>query len=194
MADVPVEPFLADEIDALAAAVEGLRDPDVIARLGQVLTVVVACLRSGGTVFFAGNGGSAADADHVAAEFVGRCTRERGPLPAIALTTSSATLTAVANDFGYEQAFARQVAALVRADDVLVLLSTSGRSRNVVAAAEVGRARGAAIVAFVGAGGSDLADAADLVVHAPSTSTQRIQEMHTFFGHALAAWVDRELS
>lgn len=132
--------------------------------------------------------------DHAAAEFVGRCTRERGPLPAISLTASLATLTALANDYGYESVFARQVRTLVGPDDLLFLLSTSGASANLIQAAAEGRELGATVVAFVGAGPSALAEAAELVVHVPAHSPQRIQELHSFVIHALAGWVDRELS
>ena len=194
MGDEALERYLTDAVDDLTAAVSALGDPQLRASLAAVLQAVVAAVRAGGTVYLAGNGGSAADADHLAAEFVGRCTRERGPLPAIALTTATATVTALANDYGYESVFARQVATLTRPGDVLILLSTSGASPNVVRAAELGRERGATVVAFVGEGSSPLSDAAQLVLHAPSRSTQRIQELHKFFGHVLAGWVDEVLS
>jgi phosphoheptose isomerase len=194
MGDDGLDRYVSGELDDLGAAVAALRDPEVLAALSAVLTEVVDALRAGGILLLAGNGGSAADADHLVAEFLGRCTRERGPLPAIALTASNATVTAVANDYGYDTVFSRQVATLAGPGDVVILLSTSGASANVVAAAGTARERGARVVAFVGAGPSPLADAADVALHAPSRSTQRVQELHKFFGHVLVGWVDQELS
>lgn len=184
--------FITAEVDSLREVVDRL-DAEVSGPLAGVLAAVVDCLAAGGTLLVAGNGGSAADAGHLAAEFVGRCTRERGPLRAIALPDATATVTAVGNDYGYGEVFARQVRALARPGDVVLLLSTSGRSPNVVDAARAGREVGATVVAFTGAGGSALADEADIAVRAPSSSTQRIQEVHQLWGHTLAAWVDQEL-
>ena len=185
------EEFIAREAEALIDVLGRAGRGAPAHALAQVFDVIVASLQAGGTLFFAGNGGSAADAGHLAAEFAGRCTRERGPFAAVSLAEGAATVTAVANDYGYVEVFARQVRALARAGDVVILLSTSGRSANVVAAARAAREVGAAVVAFVGEGPSELASAADVAVHAPSTSTQRIQEVHQLWGHALAAWVDR---
>ena len=189
----PERDFVAAEIRSLGDVLRVLETGEQGRELARVLAAVGDCLRSGGTLYIAGNGGSAADADHLAAEFVGRCTREHGPLPALALMASSATVTALANDYGYEQVFARQIRAFVRSTDVVLLLSTSGRSANVVAAARAARERGATVVAFVGQADSPLSEAADIAVHVPSRSTQRIQEVHKLWGHTLAAWIERTL-
>jgi len=185
--------FITSESDSLREVVDRL-DAEVTGALADVLVAVVECLEAGGTLLVAGNGGSAADAGHLAAEFLGRCTKERGPLRAIALPDATATVTAVGNDYGYAEVFARQVRALARAGDVVLLLSTSGSSLNVVEAARAGREVGATVAAFTGAAGSALADASDIAVRVPSLSTQRIQEVHQLWGHTLAAWVDEALA
>ena len=152
---------------------------------------LLACLAGGGTVFVCGNGGSAADAQHLAAELVGRYRRERRALPAIALTTDTSALTAIANDYGYHDVFARQVAALVRSGDVLVALSTSGDSENVCRAAEEARRAGATTIALVGRDGGRLATLADRVIRVPSDATPRIQEAHITIIHVLCEMIER---
>ncbi|HEV2707707.1 MAG TPA: D-sedoheptulose 7-phosphate isomerase [Pyrinomonadaceae bacterium] len=148
-------------------------------------------LRAGGKVLLFGNGGSAADAQHVAAELVGRFARERAPLPAIALTTDTSALTAISNDYGFEQVFARQLLALGRAGDVAVAISTSGRSKNVIVAAEAARARGLTLVALTGGDGGELARLADICVNVPSTDTARVQECHLAVEHIVCEMVER---
>jgi D-sedoheptulose 7-phosphate isomerase len=148
-------------------------------------------LRAGGKVLLFGNGGSAADAQHVAAELVGRFARERAPLPAVALTTDTSALTAISNDYGFEQVFARQLLALGRAGDVAVAISTSGRSRNVLVAAEAARARGLTVVALTGGDGGDLARLADICVNVPSSDTARVQECHLAVEHVICDMVER---
>jgi D-sedoheptulose 7-phosphate isomerase len=149
-----------------------------------------AALHAGHTLFFAGNGGSAADAQHVAAEYVVRFRKTRRALAAIALTVDTSVLTAAGNDFGFEQVFARQVEALCRPGDVLVLHSTSGESPNLVAAAGVARERGVGVVAFLGKGGGKLLPLADLAFVVASDETSRIQEMHLAAQHAIAGLLD----
>jgi D-sedoheptulose 7-phosphate isomerase len=153
----------------------------------QVVDRVVSCLRADHTILVCGNGGSAADAQHLAAELVCRFARERGALRALALTTDTSALTAIANDLGYEQVFARQVEALARPGDLLVAISTSGSSANVVAAARQARAAGCTVIALTGRAGGELAACADLVVAAPSATVARIQEVHGLVIHILAA-------
>lgn len=148
-------------------------------------------LAGGGTLFFAGNGGSAAAAEHLAAEYRVRFRRERRPLAAMALTAEGAVLTAAANDFGYEETFARSVEALARPGDLLVLHSTSGESPNVIRAAEAAREAGVRTVALTGRGGGTLGDRVDLLVAVPSDDTARIQEIHLAVEHAVADRVDR---
>lgn len=153
----------------------------------------VGCLRSGGTLLFCGNGGSAADAQHLAAEFVGRYLRERDAWPAIALSTNTSALTAIGNDYGFDQVFARQVAAHGRPGDVLLALSTSGNSPDVLRAADVARQRGLTVIAMTGRDGGRLGAAADVHVNVPSNTTPRIQEGHILVGHLLCALVEDAL-
>ncbi len=150
--------------------------------------LLVETLRSGGKVLLCGNGGSAADSQHLAAEFVSALTRERvrPAMPALALTTDTSILTAVANDFGFEGVFARQVEALGRPGDVLVGISTSGRSPDVLRAVEVARARGLRTIGLTGADGGELADLVDVAIRVPSAETSHIQECHIAIGQLLA--------
>lgn len=144
----------------------------------------------GGKVLWCGNGGSAADAQHMAAEFVGRFRRERKGLASIALTTDTSILTAVGNDYGYEQVFRRQVEALCATGDVVVGISTSGNSRNVCLALEEAKKLGAYTVAFTGQGGGAMGGMADAAICVPSKDTARIQEAHILCGHMLCDWVE----
>ncbi|MBP2654179.1 MAG: gmhA [Firmicutes bacterium] len=149
-------------------------------------------LSDGHTIFFMGNGGSAADSQHLAAEFVGRFQKERRGLPAIALTTDTSILTAVGNDYGFDKVFSRQVEALVRAGDVVVGLSTSGNSPNVVKALEVAKEAGAVTVGMTGRTGGKMADICDLCIKVPADITARIQEAHILIGHIVCELVDKE--
>jgi D-sedoheptulose 7-phosphate isomerase len=148
------------------------------------------CLAHGGTVFACGNGGSAADAQHLVAELVGRFRVERRPLPAVALAANTATMTALANDYAFEQVFARELAALARPGDLLVAISTSGRSANVLAAARVARARDVTVTALTGAGGGELATLAHHWLEVPSQVVARVQEIHGLCIHALCEVLD----
>jgi D-sedoheptulose 7-phosphate isomerase len=150
------------------------------------------CLRAGGTIYLCGNGGSAADAQHVAAEFVGRFLRERRPLPAIALTCNTSAITAIGNDYGFEQVFARQVRAHVTSRDCVVGISTSGKSPNVLEALRVARTVGACTIGFTGEGGCDLAALCDECLLAPSAQTPRIQEAHLVAWHLVCDVVERQ--
>ena len=150
--------------------------------------------KDGGKLLVFGNGGSAADAQHMAAEFVGRYMKERRALPAIALSVNTSSLTAIGNDYGYERTFSRQVEALASKGDVVVGISTSGNSPNVVAAIKAARARGAFTCALVGANACKLDSAADLALKAPSDSTPRIQELHILLIHAICEMVEGEFS
>lgn len=147
-------------------------------------------LEKGGTLFFCGNGGSAADAQHLATEYVVRYMRDRRALPAIALTTDSSLLTAAANDLGFERVFERQVQALVKAGDLLVIHSTSGNSPNVVRAAQAARGNGAAVLALSANDGGALRAAADHIIVVPTTRTDRAQEIHLCVQHAICELVE----
>ncbi|HKD53707.1 MAG TPA: D-sedoheptulose 7-phosphate isomerase [Steroidobacteraceae bacterium] len=158
--------------------------------LGEIVTAAHDCVRGGNTVLACGNGGSAADAQHLVAELVGRFRDERRALAAIALSADTAILTAVGNDYGYERVFARQVEALARPGDLLFAISTSGNSPNVVLAARTARERGCKVAALSGARGGELAAHADFLVRAPSTVVARIQEMHTLCIHIICESLD----
>jgi D-sedoheptulose 7-phosphate isomerase len=154
---------------------------------------VVETFRRGGKLLLCGNGGSAADAQHIAAEFVSRFRRERRGLPAIALTTDTSILTAISNDYGYERVFARQVEALGRPGDMVIGISTSGISASVIAAMRAARNGGMATVGFTGASGGTLVDHVDLCLCVPSHNTARIQEVHITAAHVVCEIVERTL-
>lgn len=151
---------------------------------------VASRIAGGGKMLVFGNGGSAADAQHLAAEFVGRLVTDRRPLPAIALTTDTSALTAIGNDYGYEQIFARQVSALALPQDVVVAISTSGRSPNVLAALRSAREIGALTIAFTGGAGNPASELADIGIVVPASETQQIQECHLAMEHLLCACVE----
>jgi len=158
--------------------------------LEVIARAMTAVLRSGRKILWCGNGGSAADSQHLAAELVGRFRRERRSLASIALTTDTSILTAVANDYGYEAVFSRQVEGLGNLGDLLVGISTSGKSHNVIAALEVARARGLITVGFTGEGGGGVAHHADHLLAIASRDAARIQEAHILAGHMLCDWIE----
>lgn len=160
----------------------------------QVALRMVSTLRSGGRVFFFGNGGSAADAQHLAAEFTGRYLKERSPLSAIALGVNPSSLTATGNDHGFDLAFARELDALGKQGDVAVGISTSGNSRNVFRALEVAKSRSIYAVALTGASGGLLKNIADCTIRIPSEETPRIQECHILTGHIICEIVEQMMS
>ena len=177
------------QIAALAGRVAA-EHAEAVVRLAELY---VATLKGGRRLFFAGNGGSAADAQHIAAEYVVRYSRNRKGLPAVALTTDSSVLTACGNDLGFDEIFARQAEALVGAGDLLVLHSTSGESPNMVRAAQAAKAKGATVVALIGKGGGPLRDLVDHALVVPSEETARIQEMHLAIEHLICELVEREI-
>lgn len=162
----------------------------LISRVLQFAQKCAASLRGGGKIVFFGNGGSAADALHLAAELVVKLRKDRRGLAALALTTNPSVLTAAGNDFGFEQIFARQIESLVSKQDVLVAFSTSGKSANMLRGIEAGRARGAYLVAFTGETGGALADKVDLLLNVPSRDPQRIQEAHITVGHIACSMIE----
>ena len=159
----------------------------------QVAQLMVEAFRSGHKILLFGNGGSATDAAHIAAEFVGRYRRDRIPLPAIALATDIAAITCIANDYGYEELFARQVRAHGHKGDIAIAISTSGNSPNVLKGAEAARECGMITVAWTGAKGGKLASLVDYAFMVPSTFTSRIQESHITLGHILCELVEEQL-
>ncbi len=178
-----------EEVAALAQRMAA----DAADRVVEAAERYAACLRAGGTLFFAGNGGSAADAQHIATEYVVRYAVGRPAMRAVALTTDTSLLTAAANDLGFAEVFARQIEALGRSGDLLILHSTSGESPNVIGAAQAARARGLGVIAFLGKGGGALAGVADLAIVVPSSDTARIQEMHLALEHVICAMVEERM-
>ncbi|MDA0667391.1 MAG: SIS domain-containing protein [Planctomycetota bacterium] len=165
-------------------------DDDFFAATTQAAELAITALKQGGGVFLAGNGGSAADAQHWAAELVGRYLEEREPLNVHALTVNSSTYTALVNDYPPEEVFERQVRAHVKEGDVFLAISTSGNSKNILRAVETARARGAKIIGVTGLKGGELAGVSDVCFRAPSNDTPRIQEAHLFFGHCFCELVE----
>lgn len=162
--------------------------------MAQTSELFYECLSSGHKIMFAGNGGSASDAQHLAAEFVGRFQNERCALSAIALTTDTSALTAIGNDYGFDDIFARQVEALAHSGDIFVALSTSGQSENLVCAVNKARLKGCYVVGFLGKGGGQLQSMCDKALVVPSAVTARIQEMHILMGHFLCERMDTHFS
>lgn len=173
------------------AAQEQLLDAATVAAVVQAADAVAAALRQGGKLLVFGNGGSAADATHIAAELVGRFMLERRGLPALSLSDNASAVTSISNDYGYERAFARQVEALAAPGDVALGISTSGRSPNVLAGLEAARAAGMVTLGLTGGDGGELRVAVDICVVAPSDETPRVQEAHTLVAHILCELVER---
>lgn len=169
------------------------QDETLKAAIAQAVDKIVACFRAGGRVYFCGNGGSAADAQHLAAEFSGRFYFDRPVLPADALHCNSSYLTAVANDYGYEKVFARLISGLGQKGDILVGISTSGNSGNILRAFEVCREKGLSTIAMTGASGGKMREQADLLINVPSNDTPRIQEAHITVGHIICELVEQEI-
>jgi D-sedoheptulose 7-phosphate isomerase len=161
-----------------------------VARLGEVVT---DCIRNGGKVILFGNGGSAADATHVAAEFVGRFNFNRAPMPALSLSDNTSSITAIGNDYSYDITFARQIQAFGATGDVAIGLSTSGSSVNVVEGLKAAKAKGMFTAAFTGENGSVVAAIADICVMVPSEKTARIQEGYMLFAHVLCEYVEQQI-
>lgn len=166
-----------------------LDDTDALERVRRLSKMCVEALRAGGKVIFAGNGGSFADAQHLAAEFVSRFRFDRQPLAAIALGTNNSVLTAIGNDYGYERVFSREIAACAGRRDVFIPISTSGNSGNILAAVETAKQLGIALIGLTGRSGGQLADACECV-RVPSDDTARIQECHITIGHVVCGLVE----
>lgn len=184
--------FLQKEADELIAAVTYVKE-----NLGpQVQTLadrIIEAFKKGNQVILMGNGGSAGDAQHIAAEFVGRFKKERKSFPALALNTNTSTVTAVGNDYGYDVVFSRQIDGFARKGDVVIGISTSGNSKNVQLALELARQRGCYTAAFLGKDGGTIKDVVDLPLVVRWPNTPRVQECHIFIGHSVCEIVDRAL-
>jgi len=186
---------IGDYLASSAKVAAALAERPGAAAVERAARLVADALAGGGQVLFCGNGGSAADAQHLAAELVGRLQLERPAYRAVALTTDTSVLTAVGNDYGYADVFARQVEGLGRVGDVLVAISTSGRSENVLRAAATAKARGMAVIAFLGPAASPLDEGgADLALHVDGEIAGLVQQGHITIGHALCGWVERQLA
>src|SRR5947209_98491 len=183
--------YLESSRDAVGAA---LADRAFVESVSRVAEIVTEALRAGKKILFAGNGGSAADAQHLATELMVRFYLDRAPLPALALGTDASTATAIGNDLGFEHLFARQVLALGQAGDVFIGLSTSGRSPNILAACKAARERGMTVIGFTGAKGDQLAVLCDVAVQVPSDRTPLIQQVHVAAGHIVCEIAEEALA
>ncbi|MCV7443753.1 hypothetical protein AWB91_12665 [Mycobacterium paraense] len=184
--------FIDGELTKTRVSLDALQHPQYQKTLMDISCQIIASLRSGGKVMFCGNGGSAADSQHLAAELVGRQNYDRAPAAGLALTVDTSALTALGNDYGYETVFARQVEALGREGDVLIGISTSGRSANVVRALEAAKAKGIVTVSFTGDRPRDMG-IAEYQLNVPADETAKIQELHILCGHIIFALVERGL-
>jgi D-sedoheptulose 7-phosphate isomerase len=183
-----IRDYLSRSVRALDAAVREPQFEDAVARIADA---ILRALGGGGKLLLAGNGGSAADAQHLAGELLSRFRTDRAPLAAIALTTDTSVLTAIGNDYGYQYVFERQVRGLGRPPDVFLGISTSGRSPNVLLALRAARDLGLTTVGFTGAGGGEMADLCDLCLAAPSDETPIIQQIHIIAGHMICGLVEQ---
>lgn len=177
-----------------AGVIDAMRkDSYLIETIGNIASVCVSMLKAGGKLLFMGNGGSAADSQHLAGEMVSRFILDRPGLPAFALTVDSSVITAIANDYGYDQLFSRQVEAVGRPGDVLFGISTSGRSANVLAGLHTARKMGLVTVGMTGNSGGDITEIVDHVIEIPSSSTPKIQEGHIIVGHIICGLIEEQL-
>ena len=184
--------IIGQEINAhinVAEQMYGLSDD-----IAKISSICIDSIRSGGKVLIFGNGGSAADAQHIAAELVGRYKSERKGLPAVALTTDTSALTSIGNDFGFDQIFQRQVEALAKPEDVVIGISTSGNSLNVVSALRLSKKMGCKIIGLSGNDGGDMNTICDVNIVVPASDTPRIQEMHILIGHILCQLIEKSLT
>jgi len=166
------------------------KSKSLIAEIKNAINEIINCFENGNKIIIFGNGGSAADAQHLAAEFVGRYKIERKSLPAIALTTDTSIITAIGNDYGFDKIFSRQCESIVNKNDLVIAISTSGKSKNVLDAVLLSKKQGAHIIGLTGEGGEELKKLSDIVLTIPSMSTPRIQETHKIILHIICEFVD----
>lgn len=182
--------YLVESRDAVQAAID---DTSFLATVEAIAERIVEVIAAGRKVLLAGNGGSAADAQHLAGEFVSRFYYDRAPAAALALTTDSSVLTAIGNDYGYERVFERQVLGLGASGDALLAISTSGRSPNILRALEAARSKGLVVIGFTGRSGGDMAGRCDLCLRAPADTTPLIQQIHITAGHIVCSLVEERV-
>jgi D-sedoheptulose 7-phosphate isomerase len=186
--------YIQEELSKTMATLELLSaDEDIIREAEKVARACCAALRAGNKILLAGNGGSAADAQHLAGELVSRLNFDRPSLPAIALTTDTSVLTAIGNDYGYDKVFARQVNGIGLAGDIFIAISTSGRSPNVIQGLQEGRRKGLITIGFTGKTGGVMPPLCDFCIRIPSTETPKIQEGHIVLGHIICGLIEREM-
>src|ERR1700741_1692768 len=186
----PIIDYLVQSRDAVQAAID---DPAFTGVIRDIVEVAANALRDGGKLLLAGNGGSAGDAQHLAGEMLSRLYYDRAPCAAIALTTDSSVLTAIANDYGYDRVFERQILGLGRPGDVLIAISTSGRSANILRAIGAAREKRLTVVGFTGRTGGGMAGPCDLYLRAPSDATTLVQQVHITVGHVICGLVEERL-
>lgn len=194
MSEPSTNPIGAHLKRSLSAFEHAARDSELLVTATSIASAMVAALRAGNKILIVGNGGSAADAQHIAAEIVGRYKKERPALGAIALTTDTSALTAIGNDYGFDRIFARQVEALGRPHDLLLALSTSGRSVNILAALQTARERGLVTVGLTGAKGEAMREFCTHLLKVPSDDTPIIQQIHLAFAHAICDQVEQTMA
>lgn len=189
-----MQTYLKQELEKTRAIItEILADHELQKTAEAIANVCIAAIKNGNKILFAGNGGSAADSQHLAAELVSRLCYDRPGMAAIALTTDTSALTAIGNDYSYENLFARQVAAIGQKGDVLIGISTSGKSPNILRAFEAARAKGISAIGFTGKYAPLMAERCDIVLNIPSHETPKIQECHIMFGHIICAWLEETI-
>jgi D-sedoheptulose 7-phosphate isomerase len=182
--------YLIESRDTIQAAIE---DPVFVQAIEEIAAAAVTALRNGGKVLLAGNGGSAADAQHIAGEMLSRFNYDRAPIAALALTTDTSVLTAIGNDYGYDRVFERQILGVGYPGDVFIAISTSGRSSNILRAIDAARQRGLVVVGFTGMGGGEMRSVCDFCLEAPSHLTPIIQQIHITAAHIICALVEERL-
>lgn len=183
---------LRSQVQEHIETIQGLNEGS----LGQILEVsdyIISAFKKGNKVFLCGNGGSAADSQHIAAEFINRFRRERIPLPAVALTTDTSVITSISNDYDFEDIFSKQIAALGNKGDVLIAISTSGTAKNVIKAIYTARKKGIHTIGLTGDGGGKFKGAVDLCISVPSHDTPRIQEAHILIGHLICDVIEKKM-
>ena len=185
-----IEHILKESIETKQKIIE---DKYFLSKINKSVESIVLALKNGNKIFFAGNGGSAADAQHLTAEFTGRFYKERTPLAAICLNTNVSSITAIANDYGYSEVFLRQITALAKKGDILVGITTSGNSENIIKAFQYAKENEILTIALTGEKGGDLKNYADILLNVPSCDTPRIQESHITIGHIICELVEKEL-